>query len=183
MLITKRDEEIKDFLKEVDVADTKTISILFFNNSVRRCQQRLKILVDNNYIKCFRDNVKNSKIFYIRRKPKSWMHKIVFSKLLGELSLQGIEILKYRTPLKVGKIIADGFIAINMKGVNKIYLVEVERTKSFDLEKYIELYYCREYKDLFPVMPSILCITDKKIKYHEKLDIKKCNLDLRNLKL
>lgn len=183
MIITERDIKIKEFLKEVSVADTKTISILFFNGSLRRCQQRLKILTDINYIRFFREGIPCQNIFYVGRKPKSWKHKIVFSQLLSELKLQNIEILKYRTPLKICNVIADGFIAINENGINKIYLIEVERTKNFNVNKYIDLYYSRKWKDLFPIFPSILVITDKKIEVNDKLNIKKCKLNLSDLKI
>lgn len=183
MIITDRDRKIKEFLLEVEVSDTKTISILFFNGSLRRCQQRLKILTDINFIRYFRDGIPGQNIFYTGRKPKSWKHKIIFSQLLAELKLKDIEVLKYRTPLKIGPVIADGFIAINDNGINKIYLIEVERTKNFNVNKYIDLYYNKKWKDLFPVFPNILVITDKKIELHNKLNIKKCKLNLSDLKI
>ena len=180
-MITDRDIQIINFLKEVNVADTKTIAILFFNGGIRRAQQRLKILCDNNHIKVFRDTSITQNVFYVGRKPKNWKHKIVFSQLLAQLKLNNITILKYRTPFKIDQVIADGFIAININGKNKIYLVEVERTKSFNTNKYLELYYSRKWKELFPVFPSILVITDKTIKTHNRLDIKQCKLNMNDL--
>lgn len=181
MIITERDIKILEFLKEVNVSDTKTISILFFNGSIRRCNQRLKILKDHKKIKCFREDILSPNIYYIGRKPTNWKHKIVFSQLLGVLQLNNIKILKYRTPFIVGNIIADGFIAVNVDGVNKIYFVEVERTKKLDTDKYIDLYYSRKWKELFPVMPSILCISDKKVRDSSILDIKNINLNLDSI--
>lgn len=183
MKITERDIKILEFLKEVNVSDTKTLSILFFNGSLRRCNQRLKILKDHKKIKCFRENILSPNIYYIGRKPTNWKHKIVFSQLLGVLQLNNIKILKYRTPFIVGNIIADGFIAINVDGINRIYFVEVERTKKLDTDKYIDLYYSRKWKDIFPVMPSILLITDKGFKNNSVLDIKKISLNLENIDL
>lgn len=182
MKVTERDIKILEFLKEVNIADTKTLSILFFNGSLRRCNQRLKILKDHKKIKCFRENILSPNIYYIGRKPTNWKHKIVFSQLLGVLHLNNIKILKYRTPFIVGNIIADGFIAINVDGINRIYFVEVERTKKLDTDKYIDLYYSRRWKKFFPVMPSILCISDKKVSKSDVLDIKNMNLNLDNIK-
>ena len=184
MKTTERDVKILEFLKEVNVADTKTLSIIFFNSSLRRCNQRLKILKDHKKIKCFRDNILSPNIYYIGRKPTNWKHKIAFSQLLGVLLLNNINILKYRTPFICERVIADGFIAISIDGVNKIYFVEVERTKKLDTDKYIDLYYSRKWKYFFPIMPSILCITDRKINTnHNVLDIKTCKIDLSNLRL
>lgn len=183
MIITNRDIKIKKFLQEVNVADTKTISILFFNGSLRRCQQRLKILSDNNYVKYFRQELPSQNIFYAGRKPKNWKHKIIFSKLLAELKLQNIEVIKYKCPLKIGAVIADGFIAIKRNDSVELYFVEVEITKNFDLNKYLNLYYFKKYKEKFPIMPNILVITNKQVKKDNALNVQNCKLDLSNLQI
>lgn len=181
---TERDLKIKEFLKDVVVADTETIHKIFFPNaSLRTCQARLKLLVDYKFIKCYRADILSQNVYYLNKKPSSYKHKIVFSQLLGKLTDQGIEILKYVTPLKVGNVIADGFIAVKVNGEPKIYFVEVELTKYFDLNKYLDLWYSRKYKEKFPIMPSILVITDKSVKTDNKLNIKVCKLDLSDLKL
>lgn len=181
--LTERDIKIKEFLKDVVVADTSTICTIFFGGSKRAAQQRLKLLVEYRHMKCFREDILEPNIYYLNKKPSSYKHKIIFSQLLGKLKEQNVEVIKYVTPLKVGNLIADGFIAINVNGENKIYFVEVELTKYFDLDKYLDLYYSRKYKEKFPVMPSILVITDKKVNLDKKLDITVCKLDLSNLEL
>lgn len=181
--LTERDIEIKKFLKDVIVADTNTITTIFFKGSKRAAQQRLKLLVDNRHMKAFREDILSQNIYYLNKKPSSYKHKIVFSKLLGKLKEQGIEVIKYVTPLKIGNIIADGFVAISINGENRIYFVEVELTKFFDTEKYLDLYYSRAYKDKFPIMPRILVITDKKVNTDNRLDITVCKLDLSDLDL
>ena len=179
--LTQRDNQIIQFLKEVSVADTKTLSVLFFNNGLRRCQQRLKLLCEYKYIKSFREDVHSQYVYYVGRKTKNWKHKIVFSQLLAALQLKGVSILKYKTPMKINDVIADGFIAVNVNGVNKIYFVEVDITKYFDLNKYMYLYFSDAWKQYFPVFPSILAISDKRIDTNDTLDIKTCRLDLSNI--
>ena len=183
MVITERDEKIKEFLTEVGVADTKTLSILFFNGSLRSCQNRLKKLVEINYIKCFREGIPGQNIFYTGRKCINYKHKIVFSKLLAELKNKNIEVIKYKCPLKIDYIIADGFIAIKKDDLVELYLVEVELTKNFNLNKYLDLYYFKKYKQKFPVMPNILVVSNKPVKTDNALNIKKCKLDLSDLKI
>ena len=182
--ITDRDKEIKEFLKEVSVADTRTISSLFFNGTgIRNCQKRLKQLVDAKYIKCYRENVISQNVYFIR-KPKNIPHKIKFSQLLAEIKQQNIELLKYKCPFSIGDVIADGLIVIKDRGKVKVYFVEAERTKKLDVSKYENLYYSRAWKEVFPVMPRILCITDKKINTeHKTLNIRTCKWDLSNLKI
>lgn len=182
--ITDRDKEIKEFLKEVSVADTRTISLLFFNGTgIRNCQKRLKQLVDAKYIKCYRENVISQNVYFIR-KPKNIPHKIKFSQLLAEIKQQNIELLKYKCPFSIGDVIADGLIVIKDRGKVKLYFVEAERTKKLDVSKYENLYYSRAWKEVFPVMPSILCISDKRIDVdHNVLNIRSCKWDLSNLKI
>lgn len=185
IVLTERDKQIKEFLEEVTLADTKTLSILFFpNTTLRNCQKRLKQLVEDKYIKCYRENVLSQNIYYSKYKPKNIIHKIIFSQLLAQLKLNNIEVLKYRTPFLIGDVIADGLIVIKVNNEVKIYFVEAERTKKLNVDKYLDLYYSRKWKESFPVMPSILCITDKKFNTdHKILNIKKCNWNLENLKL
>lgn len=182
--ITDRDMRIKEFLQEVGVADSKTLSTLFFpNTTMRNCQKRLKQLVDFKYIKCYRKDVISQNVYFVK-KPGNIPHKIKFSQLLAEIERQDIELLKYKCPYKIGDIIADGLIVIRDRGKVKLYVVEAERTKKLDVSKYENLYYSRAWKEVFPVMPRILCITDKRIDTeHKTLDIRVCKWDLSNLKI
>lgn len=184
IVITDRDKMIKEFLEEVQIADTKTLHSLFFTNTtMRNCQKRLKQLVDIRFIKVYRENMLSQNVYYAKYKPKNIPHKIVFSQLLSKLKQDNIEVLKYRTPFKIDNVIADGLIVIRLNDEVKIYFVEVERTKNLNVKKYEELYYQNKYKEKFPIMPSILCITDKKINTdHSALKIKTCKIDLNNLK-
>ena len=183
--LTSRDEKIKSFLEEVTIASTSTISEIFFNGSLRSCQYRLRQLVDYKIIKSFRPSIIEENLFYIKNKPRSYKHKIIFSDLLGELHKLNIEVLKYRCPYVIesnsGTVIADGLIVIRTDRV-KIFFVEGELSKKLNISKYESLYYSREWKEVFPVMPSILCISDKRIDVdHNVLDIRKVNLNFDKL--
>ena len=96
---------------------------------------------------------------------------------------QDIEIIKYKTPLKLHNIIADGFIIYRKDDQERMLFVEVERTKFFDLKKYEDLYYSRKWKQNFLEFPGILVVTDKKVKTNNKFDIKVSKLNLSDLKL
>ena len=183
IIFTDRDKMIKEFLEEVGVADTKTIHTLFFSNTtIRNAQKRLRQLTDTRFIKVYRENMLEQNVFYAKNKPKNIAHKKVFSRLLAELKQHDIEVLKYRTPFVLGDIIADGLVVLKANDIVKIYFIEVERTKKLDTDKYIDLYYSRKWKEVFPVMPSILCISDKNINTdHNVLDIVKVKFNLEDL--
>lgn len=184
IVIQERDQAIKEFLIEVGISDTKTLHTLFFTNtSMRNAQKRLSQLVSIRFIKAYRENVISQNVYYVRQKPKNIAHKIIFSRLLGELKRQDIEVLKYKCPYKISDVISDGLIVIRIKNQVKIYFCEGEISKKLDIAKYEQLFYSSAYKEKFPVMPSILCITDKKQETeHEVLDIKTCKLDFSDFK-
>ena len=179
--LTQRDNDIIDFLNEVKVADTQTLCNIFFNGKLRASQLRLKALVDYKYIKAYRENIISQNVYYVKRKPTQMKHSLILSRFIGELYKSGIEVLKVKVPLKVGKVISDGFVAINHNNEPKIFLIEVENTKYLDTGKYIELKQTREYKSKFPVMPSIICISDKNNKPDERLDIIFLKTDLSDI--
>lgn len=181
IVITNRDKEIIQFLKDFKAATTTTISDLFFNSSVRPCQRRLKFLNEHGYIKSYQENVITEKIHYIKRKPTNLQHALILSKFIAKLKISNIEILKYKVHYKIDNIIADAFIAIRVQNENRIYFVEVENTKKFNLEKYEKLYYSRSWKEVFPIFPGILVITNRKVNRNNYLSITDIKLDLSNL--
>lgn len=179
--ITERDQEIIDFLVQVKCADTQTISNIFFNGKLRATQLRLKALSDYKYIKYYRENVISPNVYYIKRKPTQIKHSLILSKFIGTLYAAGIEVIKYKVPLKIGNVIADAFICIRYGGDIKIFLVEVENAKYFNTEKYIKLKESGAWKEKLPLMPPIIVITDKKVRTDPTLDIITLKTDLSNL--
>ena len=185
MRLTERDIEIIEFIKQCGVVDTQTICKIYFDGGLRTCQIRLKKLVDNKYIKKIeRETFLEQNVFYINKKPKQIKHKLLFSKFVAELQSLGAEILKIKSPLRIDNVIADGFIAYKLGGENKILLVEIELTKYFNLKKYEELYYSKKWKDMFPVFPSIVVISDKRVEKSTRytvIDIKTNFEDMKNI--
>lgn len=181
IVLTDRDKEIIQFLKDFKVATTTTISDLYFNSSIRPCQRRLKYLSEHGYIKSYQENVITEKVHYAKRKPTNLQHALILSEFISKLKINNIEILKYKVPYKLENIIADAFIAIRKDNRNYIYFVEVENTKQFNLSKYEQLYYNRSWKDIFPIFPGIIVITDKPIKINNKFNIINISLNLNNI--
>lgn len=179
--ITERDKKIIEFLTEIKVANTTTLSNVFFNGKTRATQLRLKALTDNGYVKYYRQNVITQNSYYVKRKPVQLKHSLILSSFIGELYKLNIEVLKIKVPLKISNIISDGFICIKHNDNVHIFLVEVENTKKFDTDKYLKLLKEETYKEKFPIMPTIIVITDKTIKVDDLLDIIHLKTDLSNM--
>ncbi|WP_270647487.1 hypothetical protein [Paeniclostridium hominis] len=183
IVLTDRDKEIIQFLKDFKCATTTTISELYFNSSIRPCQRRLKNLSEHGHIKSHQENVITERIHYVRKKPTNLKHALILSDFIAKLKINNIDLLKYKVPYKLDNVIADAFIAIRKDNVNYIYFVEVENTKQFNLEKYEKLYYSRTWKDTFPIFPDIIVISNRKIKKNKIFNIIDIKLDLSDLNI
>ena len=179
--LQQRDNEIIEFLKNCKCADTFTIHNIFFKGALRTTQLRLQKLEEAGYIKSFREDILKPKIYYVKNKPKSYKHAIKVSQFIGELHKQNIEILKYKVPYKIGNIIADGLFVIRVNEDVKILFLEVELQKYFNLNKYNELYYSRAWKEVFPVFPKIVVVSDKRVDTDKKFNIIKIDTEFKNI--
>ena len=176
-----RDKEIIEFLNTCKCADTQTLANIFFNGGLRTTQVRLQKLKCNDYIKAFRPGLLEQNIYYIKNKPKSYKHALKVTQFIGELHKLGIEIIKYKVPYKISNIIADGLLVIKINGDVKILFLEAELQKYFNLTKYQDLYYSRAWKEVFPIFPSIVVVTDKKIETDNKFNIVKVDTEFKNI--
>lgn len=179
--LTDRDINLIEFLKENKVADTNTLSTIFFNSSLRSCQHRLKKLVDNGDIKAFRPDILSQNIYYVKKKPTSFKHALKVTQFIAELHKLGIEILKIKTPYKCGNMIADSLIICRINGDVKILWLEVELCKFFNISKYETMYYSRKWKEVLPTFGSIVVVTDKKVKTNNTFNIIKIKTDFSNM--
>lgn len=183
--LTERDQRIILYLKSVKVANTTTLLILFFNNcNYYTGIQRLGKLVKAKYIKVFSENVISENIYYIGQKPRNYKHKLLFSSTMAYLANYQCEILKYKTPLQVGNLIADGYIEVRYHGKSYNLFIENELSKKLNIAKYEDLYFNRSYKQYWVTFPIILCTTSKPSqtsKYLNIVTIKNSELSLRKL--
>ena len=182
MKLTKRDDEILEFIKAVSVADTTTLNEIFFNGSTRACQRRMKLLTDAKLVKRLERKYLNQEyVYYISRMPKQLEHKLLLSKLIGKMHNVGAEIIKVKSPFCVGNIIADGFVVYKLDNRVRMALIEVERSKEFDKDKYIEIVNVKEFKDMFPVRPLIIVLSDNQPVDMELFKIINIKTDFSNI--
>lgn len=165
MKITPRDLAIVEFLDTVGVADTTTINMMFFNNSVKACKNRMKPIYDAGLVKRIdRKYLNQEHIYYTKKKPKQLEHKLLFSRFVAKLKNQGAEIIKIKTPFILGDVIADGFITYQINDTIRVALVEVENQKTFksSMKKYEKLYRSMLWRNYFNFFPNIIVISNER---------------------
>jgi hypothetical protein len=165
-IITNRDKTILELIEELRLVDLYVVDNMLFSNTkgTRVAQRRLTTLCEARKLKRYRENQISSYVYYKGSKPKNIKHSLLVSHFVAELKLLGAEIIKIKREWLISKgIKIDLFIAYKINGKNYIAIVEVENTKSFQ-EKYnkLENYYLTQgYRELFPIMPKVICISDK----------------------
>ena len=106
-------------------------------------------------------------IYYLSKRPTNIEHSLLMSYFIAYLDKLGADVKKIKREWLITEgIRVDLFIAYELNNKNYISIVEVENTKSFQ-DKYnkLEEYYLNNgYKELFPCMPQIICVSDKPFK-------------------
>lgn len=167
IVLTERDSNIIDFLKTFRCATSSTIANIFFNGSLRPCNRRLQYLRENNLIKSSQDYISSEKVHYFNKKPSQLKHSCMMTKFISKLYENKVEILKLKKEYKIGNVRSDLLAICRIDGVVKIFMVEICNTKAFDINKYIRLKESNLYKDVFPVFPDIIVVSNKN--YNSKI--------------
>lgn len=175
IILTERDNQIIDFLTTYKCATTSTISKLFFNDSLRPCNRRLKHLREHGFIKSSQEYVSTEKIHYINKKPSQLKHSCICSHFACMMKLNN-NILKEKIEFKIGNIRSDLLMITDKPD---IFLIEICNTKPFDLNKYIKLKNSFAWKNFFPFFPTIIVISDKPVKKTKEINIIHLTLDLK----
>lgn len=158
-MLTTRDYEVIDFVKQFKVADTDVISSLFFPN-LRMCQYRLKSISDSNKLKRIRDNV-TSKYIYFHKMPNQLNHSLLVTKFYSELC-KFASVSKFRVEPVYNDIRPDGAFVFNYNGIPTVGLLEIELSnKGFDWNKYVRFCSHDNYKPFMTVQPTLFIVSDK----------------------
>lgn len=179
MILTERDKNVLDFIGKFKIATTGTIQEIFYP-SLFVAQRRLKKMYDHQLLNRDRSYVSSQYMYYIN-KPRQVRHSLILSNSYKELN-KLVDIKYFEREFTLNNVRSDGFVAYRYNNKNYIACIEVQISNlPLDVKKYERLYYSNKYKELFPVFPLIIAITNKNIP-ETKLEIIQIKEDLSNLK-
>lgn len=168
-ILTDRDKKIIELVEQLKVVDVFVVDTMLFKNTKtnRVAQRRLTSLYEFKRLKRWRMNQISPYIYYLGKKPANIEHSLLVSHFIAHLDKLGADIKKIKREWLISNgIKIDLFAAYELNNKNYISIVEVENTKSFQAKyEKLEQYYLTEgYKELFPTMPKVICISDKPFK-------------------
>jgi hypothetical protein len=155
-MITKRDQDIINFLEDFHIATSGQIRRLFFPKiSYQYTCKRLQYLFDNLYVKRTRSTIDNSYAYYADRKPAQLHHDLIRAELHTSIKSK-YDLLEWHNEAAVGDIRPDALCYIKHSGIVFPVLVEVHLSNGFNFEKYK-----MDFIPYLGVNPRVLVCTDR----------------------
>ena len=180
IVLNDRDEKIIEFLKEYKCANTSSLAAIFFNGSKRPCSRRLKNLREHGFINSSQEFVCLEQIHYVGKKPTQLKHSTILTNFIAKLYQNNIDILKSKVEFKIENVRSDLLLVCKIQDKTHIFFIEVCNTKKFDVKKYIKLKESNSWRNIFPVFPGIIAISDKPVEKHKDLNIITMDLQLND---
>jgi hypothetical protein len=178
-MITTRDLQVVDFIREYKIASTSTIAEVFFS-SPAMCYRRLRVLC-NKELKIIQDSYNAERLYCIKR-PKQIRHSLLVTDFYRELHKRA-EIVDFKIEPVMGSIRPDAVFGYRKGSKNYLGLLEVEIShKGFNFAKYERFYNSETYKNFLPVMPTVFVVGDNiKLPSNSKIKYVVIKTDFSNL--
>lgn len=181
-MITTRDLQIIDFVTEFKIACTSTIAEVFFPSHIS-CYRRLQEIIKYGELKRTRDSL-NNEYLYFKKRPKQLRHSLLVSDFYRELHKKS-EIIEFKIEPTLGDIRPDALFGYKVNGKNYLGLLEVEiSNKGFNHNKYSRFFMSENYKNFFPVMPTVFVVGDRiKLPEQRLIQYRIINTDFSNFNI
>jgi hypothetical protein len=176
-MITKKDQDVLNFLTDFHIGTCNQIHKLFYNlTSIQYTRKRLKYLYDNDYIKRARSTIDNSYAYYIDRKPVQLHHDLIRAELYANIKSR-YDLLEWTNEAPVSNIRPDALAYVKHVGIVFPLMIEIHLSNGFNFDKYKI-----DFKPIFGTNPRVIICTDREVKppvYAVKFKI--VGLDMSNL--
>lgn len=162
-MITKKDQDLYNFLEDFHIADSKHLKQIFFENkSNQYACGRLKYLSDQGFIKRTKSTISNGYAYFTSKKPEQIHHDLLRVKIFTTLR-RLYTISEWGNEVTIGNIRPDAVAFINNNNIAFPVLAEVHLSNRFNFDKYIEFVKSNDIKSMFGVAPRVLIFTDRKV--------------------
>lgn len=171
-MITKRDQDVINFIEEFHISTSNQIHRLFFKDiSIRYSRSRLDYLYKEKFIKRTRSTIDNCHAYYIHKKPVQMHHDLIRSELYSRLK-NLYNVLEWNNEQPIVNIRPDATCFINDHNIIFPVFIEIHLNNKFNFEKYEELVKNNDMKAIFGIIPRVLICTDRDITIKPNVGIK-----------
>lgn len=191
--MTDRDKKIVELVSQCGVITREQVQrVLFKDTHINVPLRRLKVLVDNKEIKRDYYNIgghRNVFVYYLGKKPSKRLmaHNLLITDFITKV-MSITEVVEVETSLKIGNVIADGYIKYKTcEGKTRHLFLEVQLSNkvSYCIEKYKNIKSAiLEEKPNWQTIPRLVVITD--LEHNEEqlkgITVKYDNTEMNNLR-
>jgi hypothetical protein len=158
-MITKRDQDILNFLEEFHIATSGQLHKLFFpKTSYQYSSGRLLYLSEQGHIKRTQNTIGNGYAYYADRKPVQLHHDLIRSEVYTSIKTK-YNVLDWQNEAPVEHIRPDALTYINHSGIVFPVLIEIHLSNGFDFDKYK-----MDFIPIFGTNPRVVICTDRELK-------------------
>jgi len=157
-MITRRDQDIINFLEDFHIATSSQIHRLFFNTSYQYSRERLYKLYQDGILKRTQSTIDNCYAYYIDRKPVQIHHDLIRSELYTNIKTKS-HLLEWVNEQPIENIRPDALCYIENAGIIFPTMIEIHLSNSFNVDKYRGI----DFLALFGVRPRLVICTDRQI--------------------
>lgn len=162
-MITKRDQDIINFIDDFHIATSNQIHRLFFKDiSERYCNIRLKYLFELGSIKRTKSTIDNSYAYYVDKKPSQIHHDLIRAELYPNLKTR-YNLLEWHNEYTLEHIRPDAFCYISHNGIPYPVFIEIHLHNNFNFDKYKNLTDTMDLKAVFGIVPRVIICTDRQV--------------------
>lgn len=165
-MITKRDQDILNFIEEFRIANTGQIYRLFFNKTSERYgRHRLQQLFEQGFLKRTRSTISNDFAYFTDRKRSLLQqvhHDLIRTEVFVSLSNKH-NIEQWSNETAISNIRPDALLFINDHGISFPFLLEIHLNNKFNFDKYIQLLKNTDMVAVFGLMPRVIICTDRQV--------------------
>lgn len=168
LYIKRRDYRVIRFIENFNCATTSQIHRLFFGDvTLRACQDRLALLAGWNHLTRERESAYTDYLYYIGKRPAQIAHDL--ARVDAYISLDAhFQIAEFVPEYQIDDVRADAYFTVYQNGFNVPFFLEVQISPNFRQEKYEKLYMSGAWVDKWPEFPSVLVLSDNKIRLHSE---------------
>ena len=191
--MTDRDKKIVELVSQCGVITREQVQrVLFKDTHINVPLRRLKVLVDNKEIKRDYYNIgghRNVFVYYQGKKTSKRLitHNLLITDFITKV-MSICEVVEVETSLKIGNVIADGYIKYKTcEGKTRHLFLEVQLSNkvSYCIEKYKNIKSAiLEEKPNWQTIPRLIVITD--LEHNEEqlkgITVKYDNTEMNNLR-
>lgn len=152
-MLTERDLNVVEFI-EKNPCRSDVIQKLFYP-SYRVAMNRLNKMVDEGYLRRYRENPNKKYFYYIGSRPKQIEHMDLATRSILWIQSKGYQVLNFKREVKLDGARPDAVAGITKNNEYGILMIEIERfnnTLNKKIPIYERIYKERKYFNSFKIL-------------------------------